>query len=156
MPGQRHLIECHCILPLYKNKSPVMYHKFPVYSMFNEKTGKVLPKYANCNNCGITHYVYEICKSEIKIGKEDVDVIRSIDDIKLSMPEKFVKVLESVSATIDVYEEVEDVIESSAYPSNVVLSREIIDEDYYYKILQIERENKFKIQSEIINTTLLS
>ena len=68
MSGQRHLIECHCVLPIYKNKKPVVYHKFAVYSFFDEKTSKVIPKYVNCNNCGVTHLIEEFCKSKIKLG----------------------------------------------------------------------------------------
>ena len=28
--SQRHLVECHCVLPLYKDKKPIIYHKFAV------------------------------------------------------------------------------------------------------------------------------
>lgn len=153
--SQRHLIECHCILPIYKNKKPIFYHKFAVYSKLDEKTGKVIPKYVNCNNCGVTHYVTEFCKSEIKIGKEDVSSVRSIADISHSIPENILKILNSNNVSLDVYEEVEDVIDNCLYPRNVVLSREILGEDYHYKILDMQSELKFKIRSEIINTTLM-
>ena len=152
--SQRHLIECHCILPIYKNKKPVVYHKFSVYSKLDEKTGKVIPKYVNCNNCGITHFVTEFCKSEIKVGKEDVSSVRNVKDIRHSIPENILKILEENNATIDIYEEVEDVIDSSVYPKSIVLSREILGEDYHYKILNIKSEKKYKVQSEIINTTV--
>ena len=153
--SQRHLIECHCVLPIYKNKTPVVYHKFSVYSKIDEKTGKVLPKYANCNNCGATHYVSELCKPEIKTGKEDIMSVRSINDIKLSLPENIVKILESYNVGVDVYEEVEDIIENNNYPKDLVLNREVLGEDYHCKILHIKSGSNFKIQSEIINTTIL-
>ncbi len=153
--SQRHLIECHCILPIYKNKVPVVYHKFPVYSRIDKKTDKVIPKYVNCNNCGITHYVTEICKSEIKIGKEDMSSVRNIDDIKFSIPQKILSALELNNSTIDIYEEVEDVIDNQLYPRDIILSREILGEDYNCKILQMKNESKFKVVSEIINTTMI-
>jgi hypothetical protein len=51
---------------------------------------------------------------------------------------------------------VEDVIDSSVYPKSIVLSREILGEDYHYKILDIKSEKKYKIQSEIISTTVFN
>ena len=152
--SQRHLIECHCVLLLYKNKRPVTYHKFSVYSKIDKKTGKVIPKYVNCNNCGVTHYVNEYCKSQIKNGKEDILSVRTIDDLRLSIPKKILDVLEAYKCPVDVYEEIEDVIDNDLYPRNIVLNREIINEDQHYKILEMKSNNKFKIQSEIINTTI--
>ena len=152
--SQRHLVECHCILPIYKNKEPAVYHKFSVYSKIDKKTGKVIPKYVNCNNCGATHFVIEICKSEIKTGKEDISSVRTESDIKLSLPTNIVKILEDYNVQVDVYEEVEDVIENDLYPNNIVLSREIIGEDRNYKILNLSSLKKFKIITEIINTTI--
>ena len=99
MIGQNHLIECHCVLPLYKDKKPVLYHKFVVYSKTGEG-GKIIPKYVNCNNCGITHYVYEICKSDIKVGKEEISSVLSIEDIKICLPENLVKILEKQNTSL--------------------------------------------------------
>ena len=118
MPGQRHLIECHCVLPLYKDKKPIVYHKFAVYSLFDEKTSKVIPKYVNCNNCGVTHFVNEFCKSEIKLGKEDVKSVRSISEVSLSIPNRLNEILSEYNSTVDVYEEIEDVIENREFPKS--------------------------------------
>jgi len=153
--SQRHLIECHCVLPIYKNKKNPVYHKISVYSKIDKNSGKVLPKYVNCNNCGITHYVVEICKSEIKLGNEDIASVRTVSDIKVSLPEKLVKILEEYNSEIDIYEEAEDAIENNLYPKNIVLSREIIGEDQNYKILKLLGYDKYRILSEIISTTIL-
>ena len=148
--GVKHLIECHCVLKLYKNVTPVVYHKFLAYSKIDEK-GNIIPKYANCNNCGITHLVYEICKSEIKIGKEDISSIRTKEDIALSLPEKIVSVLEKYKSECVIYEEIEDVLENSFFPTSIILKREIIDESHHLKILNITGDNKFSIISDVIN-----
>ena len=155
MSGQRHLIECHCILPIYKDRTPAFYHKFAVYSILNEKTGKVVPKYVNCNNCGVTHLVEEFCKSEIKLGKEDIKSVRDIKEVSLSLPEKLVKILESYNSTIDIYEELEDVIDNNDFPRTTVLKREIIDEKYQLKVLEIISKDRFKILSTSIDDTVL-
>jgi hypothetical protein len=143
------------VLPLYKNTRPIVYHKFAVYSLFDNKTSKVKPKYVNCNNCGVTHYVEEFCKSEIKLGKEDVKSIRSIEEVSLSLPEKLTKVLKEYNSTIDIYEEAEDIIENVVFPKSIIIKREIIDEDHHLKVLTINGEDKIKITSEVLNNTII-
>jgi len=152
--GQRHLVECHCVLPIYKNAKPTVYHKFVVYSNFN-KNEKIIGKYVNCNNCGITHFVHELCRSDIKIGKEDISSVRSINDIAINLEDSLKNILKEYNCLIDVYEEVEDVFENEFFPNSVILKREIIDEDYHLKILNIQNKNKFKITSEVFETVLI-
>ena len=147
------MIECHCILPIYKDATPTIYHKFITYSKIDEN-GKIIPKYVNCNNCGITHYVYEICKSDIKIGKEDIKSIRTVEDIKISLPDKIIDILENHDCSIEDYELVEDVFEQELFPSELIIKREIIDEEHHIKLLKISSMKKFKIESEIIKTIM--
>lgn len=153
MIGFKHLIECHCVLRIYKDHDPVIYHKFAVYNKIDDK-GKIIPKFANCNNCGLTHYVYEICKSEFKTGKEDLSSVRNINDLKLSLPDKLVKILEEYNCAIDVYELVEDVIDQSFFPYELLIKREIIDDDHHVKVLSILSNDRFKIDSQVIKTTI--
>ncbi len=152
--GQRHLIECHCVLPIYKNVKPAVYHKFPVYSNF-DKNEKVIPKYVNCNNCGITHFVYELCKSEIKVGKEDIGSVRSINDISINFSERLKNILKEYECQVDVYEELEDIFENNSFPNNIILKREIVEENYHLKILNVQSSDKFKIQSEVFETVMI-
>jgi len=153
MLGQKHLVECHCVLPLYKGKDPIVYHKFTVYSKIDER-GSIIPKYVNCNNCGITHHVYEICRSDIKVGKEDIPSVRSVEDISISLPERLVKILKDNERDVSDYEMIEDAFEQDIFPINIIVSREIIDEEYQIKILEIKSKNSFKISSETIKTII--
>jgi len=148
-----HLIECHCVLQVYKDKTPPVYHKFAAYNKINER-GNIIPKYVNCNNCGITHYVTEICKSEIKVGKEDSMSVRNISDLKISLPEKLTKILDDYQCDITLYENAEDVIENQCYPYEMIIKREIIDDEHHIKILNIENENRFKIDNQVIKTII--
>lgn len=154
MLGQKHMIECHCILPIYKNKSEPIYHKFTVYSKFDENN-KIIPKYQKCNNCGTVHFVYEICKSDVKIGKEDTsNLCLSIKDLSIGFSDKLVKILEDYNCEIDVYEIIEDVFHEKIFPFDIILKREIIDEEYNIKILTISGNDNFKIKTEIIKTII--
>jgi ribosomal protein L32 len=125
-----------------------------VYSKLDKK-GKIIPKYVNCNNCGITHLVHELCKSDIKVGKEDITSIRKIDDIKISLPERLVDFLETYRQEIYVYEKIEDIIEQSIFPESIILKREIIDDVHHVKILNITSEKTFTVSTEVINTVII-
>ena len=153
MIGYKHTIECHCVLQLYKDKVPTVYHRFSVYSKVDDK-GNIVPKYSNCNNCGATHLVYEICKSEIKLGKEDINSIRKIEDIKISLPDNIAKVLDDHKCDLSTYELVEDIMDNEIFPYEVILSREIVDEEHNIKILNILSQNKIKISNESIRTII--
>lgn len=153
MLGQKHLIECHCTLPIYKNSKEIIYHRFVVYSRLDE-SGNIVPKFSRCNNCGSNHYVYEFCKSEIKIGKEDSDVALTIDDIKISLPDKIIKILEQYKCTIDVYEQIDDVFDQELFPVSIIINRTIIEDEHRVKILNLDNKNRYKIQTETINLVI--
>ena len=153
MIGQKHLIECHCSLSIYRKNNNIVYHKFPVYSKFDDK-GNVVAKYSKCNNCGANHYVYEFCKSEIKNGKEDSDLSLSIEDIKLSLPDNVVKILDQYECDVSIYEEISHIFEESYFPYSVIVKREILDDEHTVKILKFEKEDKFKIMTDKIGTII--
>lgn len=150
MIGQKHLIECHCSLPIFKEKDAITYHKFVVYSKFDEM-GNIIPKYAQCNNCGANHYVFEICRSEIKTGKEDNNIALTIDDIAISLPDKIANILKKYECDIEVYEEINDVIENDLYPHSVIVNRELVDDIYEIKIIKLISQDKIKIEAERIS-----
>lgn len=152
--GQKHLIECHCVLSLYKNRHPPVYHKFIVYSKFDNK-GHIIPKYVNCNNCGITHYVYELCKSDIKIGKEDISSVRTIKDIEYSIPDVLVKLLKENECSIEVYEEIEDTLENESFPKQIIIKKSFIDDSYHNKYLVLSGKDSFKVHNDIYETSLI-
>tara|TARA_R110002153_G_scaffold262632_1_gene423612 strand:+ start:90 stop:563 length:474 start_codon:yes stop_codon:yes gene_type:complete len=154
MIGQKHLIECHCSLPIFKDKEAIIYHKFVVYSRFDER-GNIIPKYSQCSNCGANHYVFEICRSEIKVGREDNNIALTIEDIAIGLPDKIINVLKKYECGIEVYEEVNDVIENNLYPHSVVVNRELVDDSYEIKIINLVSQDKIKIEAERISRVIM-
>lgn len=126
MEGVKHFIECHCTLPQYRKKDKKVYHKFPVFSIISD-SDVVLEKNAQCNNCGIVHRVFDICKSEILIGKEDSKAtILGIEDIKLMLPSVVSNVLENYSCDLPTWEQALFFVENKIYDQCINLSK---DED---------------------------
>ena len=90
--GVKHLVQCHCILPQYRKQKDPTFHKFPVFSVIDESDTAVV-KYAECNNCGAAHKVYDVCKSEIVTGKDEVRSSPRVEDFKFSLPNDLYELL---------------------------------------------------------------
>lgn len=155
MKGIKHLIECHCFLKIFDKGEKKINHKFPVYSKFDENDN-VVPKLVKCNNCESLHYVYDVFKSELRPGKEDITSILNIEDIVQMLPDKISNVLTSNRADIADYEHALDIVENQLWGSIIVLKRSIVGESENVKVLQIDSESKIKILNKEINTIVMS
>jgi len=154
MPGIKHLIECHCILAIYRTgKLDPVTHKFSVYSKLDIHD-KLVPKLSKCNNCDTMHYVYDVCSSEIRPGKDQSSLSLTIDDLSLMLPERLSNTLMKIETDISNWEHIIDIIEEERWDENVVLRRDIIDERQHVKIIQILSEDRFKMQNQVIDDLL--
>ena len=149
MPGIKHLIECHCVLALYKNSQKIINHKFPVYSKL-DKNGKPVRKIVKCNNCDTLHVVTDIFKSEIRGGKDQTDVVLSKEEIGYMLDNKINNLLVKVDADISIWEHILDIIEEERWGEQVVIKRDVIDEKQQVKVLEILSDSKFRISNETI------
>lgn len=151
MLGTKHLIQCHCVLPQFRKMEEPIFHKFVVYSKF-EDNDRIEKKIVRCNNCDAVHRVIDLCKSEIVLRVEDTDVIIDEEEIKLGLPERLVKILEKNNSDLPTFEAVDDIINNEAWGSEVVISRKSLDiEKTHLKILEIKGPEKFRLKSESIN-----
>ena len=149
MRGIKHLIECHCMLPQYRKTKDPLFHKFVVFSKIDD-SDTVEEKIAQCNNCGIIHKVYDICKSEILGGKEESFSIVTISDLRESFSDRIVSVLENNNCDVSVWEHVDFILSNCLWNETVVLRRDIIEGKTHIKILKILDENRIKIENHII------
>ena len=131
MPGTKHLIQCHCMLPQYRKMAEPVFHKFVVYSKVSEKD--------------------EICKSEIVTKIEDTDVIIDEEEIKLGLPDKVVKILEKNNSDLATYEAIDHIFEEEIWDTEVVVARQTQGEKINLEILHIKSESRFRLKSESID-----
>ena len=96
MPGLKHLIECHCSLPIFNKSMGVVYHKFPVYSKL-DSSDKVVTKLVQCNNCNVIHKVYDLCKSTVLGGKDELSTVMTLDDIAMQLSHKLANILRNIA-----------------------------------------------------------
>ena len=144
--GTKHLVACHCILPQYKNAKDPTFHRFVVFSIIDE-SDTCIPKIVNCNNCGASHKVYDLCKSEIITNLEDVKTALAIEDFKMSLPESVYDLLLSYDREICDFEYSQFIIDENKWDSTIVLAKESVDGKIEGKLLRFVSDNKFRVES---------
>ena len=154
MHGYKHLVKCRCVLPQYKNLPSPIQHKFVVFSTITDNEDVVI-KYAQCNNCGIIHRITNICVSEIVSGKEHMNSLVNIEDIRASLSSNFVQVLEASSADLATWEAVRFIVENKKWGEFVVLSSEFEGGETCGKYIKIFGETLCKIETFIRSSGII-
>ena len=144
--GQKHLVRCRCILPQFKHMKDPLLHQFTVFSILDDADA-VAVKFAQCTNCGLIHKVTDINRSEIMTGREHMSSIATIDEIKISLPEKLVALLEINDADLPTYEAVSFILENKQWGNIVVLSSDVDGGLRQGKYVRILGEQLFKIDT---------
>ena len=153
MAGVKHLIQCHCILPQYRNMSNPMFHKFTVYSKYTS-IGDIEDKIAKCNNCGIFHKVYEICKSELLQDYDGISFLITVEEIEDLLPDNISRILRKNNCDLATWENVLDVYRSKEWGVPVVIARNTIKNISYVKSLTMLDKDTIDIKSNTIDNIL--
>jgi hypothetical protein len=150
--GQKHLIKCRCVLPQFKNSPNSQQHRFTVFSEVIDDVVK--QKYSQCNNCGLVHKVVDICTSEIMQGKEAMNSILSIDDIKAGMNQNLIGILDRHQCDLPTWEHAQYIMENKRWGDVVVLTSDNEDDGKVIKYVRILGEGIFKIDSHTRKETI--
>lgn len=145
MNGTKHLIRCRCVLPQFKKMADPPVHQFVAFSVINDDD-IVVPKFVQCNNCGILHKVVDICKSEI-VQRESMDSLVTIDDIRTALPENLSKILDMNKVDIATWEAAQFIYENKRWGEFVVLTSDVESGTRQGKYLRILGENMFKVDA---------
>jgi hypothetical protein len=127
-----------------KGKNSPIFHSFVVFSIVSDD-GLVLEKFSQCNNCGVIHRVYDICKSEL-LKKEQHASIQTILDISLSLPTELNNILTTYQCDIAIWEHIQFIFSNKKWGEHVILTRETEDGVTNGKRLVIAGQKKFKIE----------
>jgi len=117
-----------------------------VFSVIDDNDA-VVPKHAQCNNCGLIHKVTDICTSDILAGKENSVSILGIEDVKLSLPPNLVAILERHNVELPVWEQAQFIIENKAWGEFLILAKEEEKGIKQGKYVRIMSESFFKIDT---------
>ncbi|MFA6050912.1 MAG: hypothetical protein WC761_07030 [Candidatus Paceibacterota bacterium] len=128
-------------------------HHFIVFSVVDD-SDVVIPKFAQCNNCGLIHKVTDICKSEIVRGRESMTSIASVDDIRLGMPKALGDLLEGNNADLPTWEAAQFILENKFWGDFVVLTTDHSGGARQGKYVRILSESMFKVDTFFREETL--
>ena len=145
MDGIKHLVQCHCVLPTLRKLPNPVYHSFVVFSALDDG-GEVIPKDAECTNCGVIHKVVDLCKSEITT-KEKSSAIISVKDISLMIPSELGNVLATYDCDVATWEQAHFIYSNQKWGERVVLTKQTEDGEVKGKMLTFEGPQKFKIET---------
>ncbi len=153
MDSVNHLIECQCILPQYKRAENPPFHKFVVFSVIDE-SDSVLEKFSQCNNCGIVHRVYDICKSDIAFGHESLHSLPSKEDFSLMLPSSVSDMLNSYNCDLYKWENVAFIINHEKVGNKIVLAKDEIEGKVQGKFLTYKGSGKFAIEPFVLSSEI--
>jgi hypothetical protein len=146
MQGIKHLVQCHCILPQYRNLKEPKFHQFSVFSVVDD-SDVIEPKLAACNNCGVLHRVIDVCRSEIVTNREDSATAMKREDFKHSLPSSLYEVLQQYERDVVDYEHAQFIIDNEQWESTIVLSREESGGILQGKMVRFISAERFRIES---------
>jgi hypothetical protein len=143
--GQKHLIKCRCVLPQFKKLQNPPAHQFIVFSIIEEDN--FLVSYAQCNNCGVIHKIVDACKSEIQSGKEHMNSLIKIDDIKHSIHQNFSSILENNNADLPTWLAVQFIVENKQWGNFAVITKDVEGDEIHGKCIRILGESLCKVEA---------
>ena len=146
--GVKHLVKCRCVLPQFEELEDPPLHQFVVFSVIVDD--QVIPKYVQCNACDVVHKVTDICKSEIISGREHLSSVMTVDDIKMSLSEQLVAILEKHDVDYATWEQAKWIIENERWGEFIILSNEQIDDVRQVKYIRVLGKNLFQMNSHTV------
>lgn len=144
--GQKHLVKCRCVLSQFKSMEDPPTHQFIVFSGIGDD-GNVVPKFSQCNNCGVIHKVVDICKSEIMKDKEHLSSLLTIDDVRGSIHPNLATILDKNNADLATWEACQYIVENKQWGLPVMLASDTEEGLKVGKYVRILGESLFKVES---------
>ena len=141
----KHIIQCRCILPQFKNKKNVLFHKFIAFSVLKDDD-TVEESFINCNNCGVVHRIIDLCKTEIQENSDDWQTIKK-EDLKISIPSDVIGVLESYDCDLATYQHALWIIENRAWGSKIIIDKNDSEDRIEGKFLIFNDYQKYRIET---------
>lgn len=130
-------------------KDPPLHH-FPVFSIVDDDDNVVI-KHAQCNNCGIVHKVFDLCRSQILHGREAFAAVKSASDVAVGLPTELVKILEEHQADVSTYEQAAFIIDNERWGDFIVLSNDVEHDTRAVKYLRILGKGLLRVETTTVN-----
>lgn len=143
----KHLVECNCVLPQFRDYRPVVFHKFTVFSELDEN-GNVIPSFAECPNCSAIHKVVEVFESKT-LRKETITTLPRKEELGEAIPRKVVELLERYGCDTATWQEARFIVEHELWGKPVILSRDEVDGTITGKYVLILGKDLLKVDTYV-------
>lgn len=145
MNATKHMIQCRCVLSQFRNKQDPPLHKFIAFSSWDEND-KVNETFVSCNNCGITHKITDLCKSEILENSEDAPVVNS-SDIMLSLPRDLREIFDSYDVDLATLQQADFIVDKQHWGSKIILIKKDFEDRIEGKYLVFKNKDQYRIET---------
>lgn len=143
--GVRHSIECNCILSQHSTRKDPPFFHFLAFSVV--EGDRVIPKTVQCPNCGILHRVTDVTRSTILVGKEDSKLLLSVEDIKSSLPQGLVKILDQYDIETTQWEQAQFILDNERWGDYIMLVTETVGDTKQGKYVRILGKELFRVET---------
>jgi len=92
------------------------------------------------------HRIIDIVKSEVALGNDNDAAVISIDDIKHSVPQNILSILESYDCDLPTWEETAFAFENEIWGTRIILTTEHTSDGSRGKYMQINSPTSVKIE----------
>tara|TARA_B100000029_G_C17497855_1_gene931610 strand:+ start:116 stop:541 length:426 start_codon:yes stop_codon:yes gene_type:complete len=141
------------MLPQYRGRKEPVFHKFVVFSVIDD-SDTVIPKYCQCNNCGAVHKVYDICKSEMITGRDELKTATTVSEVRRGLPSDIREVLDAYDCDLPIWENVLFIYLNKQWGQTVVLTRDTINNEVQGKALRLNGEDEILIENYIVRESV--
>jgi hypothetical protein len=146
MKGQRHLIQCRCILPQFKSHNPPVFHQFTVFSIIGDDD-KLRKHFAQCNNCGLIHKIVDVCRSEMQTSKDELKSLETIDDVLSGLSQQLRDFLVTVDVDLPTVQAITFIVNEKRWGDYVTLFSETVDDMTQVKRVRVLSETLYKVET---------
>lgn len=150
---QRHAIRCRCFLKQQQQQREQTPFTFLTCSLLID--GAVVPSYVECPNCGIMHRVHDVCRSDIQNRTELTGAVKTIDDIRASLPDKLSSVMTSYELDVSSWQQAQLIVDNELWGEHVILKTEQLPDGVkIVKLMRILSATLVKVETHSGRTTV--
>ena len=145
MEGIKHIVECRCILSQFRSWADPPLHKFIAFSIIDSEDN-VTESLVKCNNCGITHKIMDLCKTQILEKSDDWQTVNK-EDIRLSLNPGLREILDSYDVDLPTWQMAQWIVDNSRWGERMILSKKDYEDRIEGKILIFKELNQYRIET---------
>lgn len=142
--GIKHVLKCRCILSQFRNMKNPPNHEFVVFSILENDL--VEKSYVKCNNCGITHEIKDVCRSNI-LDKSDDWSVPTKEEVSIYFSEDLKNLLNSYEADLPTWQMAQWIIQENIWGEKLIIQKKEYEDRVEGKTLTFVEKDRYKVDT---------